>query len=98
MGEGRADAARSLSLDAARALAKDPKKYSGVEHLEAARALTTVAPELAYTHAVTAAAFYVRATGKTPAASIALGHELAARRQWTELARVFQWTMNELDG
>lgn len=90
------DKPRALSLEAARAFAKDPKKYTGVDHLEAAQALAKDAPELAYTHAVTAAAFYVRTTGKTPAASIALGHELARDNGWTELSQVFTWTMEEL--
>jgi hypothetical protein len=90
------DKPRALSLEAARAFAREPKTYSGVDHLEAARELKTDAPELAYTHAVTAAAFYVRATDKTPAASIALCHELARDQKWPELSQVLGWTMEEL--
>lgn len=100
--EGRSlqglDKRRALSLDAARAFAREPEAYSGVEHLEAARALAGEDPTLAYVHAVSAGAFFVRATGKTPAASIVLCHELAQAQGWAELVQVLEWTLAELKG
>lgn len=94
---GGLDERRRLSLAAASAFAREPKTYAGVDHLEAARTLAADAPELAWTHAATAAAFYVRATKKTPAASIVLGEELARTNGWSDLATVMRWTRDELE-
>jgi hypothetical protein len=90
------DRRKSLSLEAARAFAADPESYSGVPHLEAARALVGEDPVLAYTHAANAAVFYVRAKDRTPAASIVLCHDLAKAQGWTELQQVLDWTVAEL--
>lgn len=95
---GNLEPRRALSLEAARAFARAPNEYTGVEHLEAARALASKDPQLAYTHASNAAAFFVRATEKTPAASIVLCQEIAQAQGWEDLVRVLDWTLSELKG
>ncbi len=81
---------------AARSYARNPLDYDGKDHLSAAEALAQTDSELAYIHASNAAAFRVRATGKTPVNEINLAHELAGVNHWNDLQLALEWTKAEL--
>jgi hypothetical protein len=83
--------------EAVQAFAEDPENYNGSEHLTAAQEIAFENPELAYTCAANAAAYYAHATERTPRSAIVFAHELAVANGWQELEILLSWTRNEMN-
>lgn len=82
---------------AVQAFAEDPENYNGGEHLTAAQEIASENPELAYTCAANAAAYYAHATERTPRSAIVFAHELAVANGWQELQILLNWARNEMN-
>lgn len=82
---------------AVEAFAEDPENYNGSEHLVAAQEIASENPELAYSCAANAAAYYAYTTERTPRSAIVFAHELAVANGWQELKILLSWARNEMN-
>lgn len=75
--------------------AESPETYNGRLHLEFAYEIANSDPLLAFTQTANAAAFYNRATKRSPVDAIKFGYELAKNNNWNDIAEILDWGLQE---